>query len=255
MRTVKRRVSAVTSEPLQALRSLVTAANREKAYWLGQLRGYRGFRCLANVRKTLRDPAVKAGYESAYGLSARQWKSALDEAAGMVDRFWKARFAVVRTALYWRKLDDTQRHYCFSILRDYGKLNDLFNGQLPSPPVAPKRKQSAGKHPKVDDSPAPVELTKAEQIILAHRLRRLIRRDMPTFPSVKLARSIVLDQNCYRISMRDGIQVASVATLTRGKRIDLPLKGYCATPTSRPRTHRAPKKTDHYGNVRIIVDQ
>ena len=254
MRTVKRQVAAVSPEPMLALRSLVTAANREKAFWLGQLRGYEGFRCLANARNTLRDPAVRAGYESAYGLSARQWKSALDEAVGMADRFWKAHFVGARSVLYRLELGDAQRHYCFSILRDYGKLYDLFKGQLPQLPVASKAKKSAGKQSKADALPARAELTKADQIVLAHRLRELIRRNMPTFPSVKLARSVVLDQNCYRISRRDGVQVASVATLARGKRLDLPLKGYCATPTSRPRTHRATKKTDHYGTVRIVVD-
>lgn len=64
MRTVTRQVGVVPPEPMQALRALVVAANREKAYWLGHLRGYRGFRFLANPRKTLRDPAVKAGHVS-----------------------------------------------------------------------------------------------------------------------------------------------------------------------------------------------
>ena len=199
-------------------------------------------------------------------MSGRQWKSALDEAVGMADRFWQAHFVSVRSRIHALKLNDAQRHYCFSILRNYSKLYDLFEGRLPEPPVAAKSKKSIGKHHvaaplaatqslEPPEPPPRLPLPKGERIVLAHRLRNFLRKNAPRFPAVKIARSVVLDQNCYRVSMQDGVQVASVATLAKGNRIDLPLQGYCATPASRPRTHRAPRKTDHYGNLRIVVDR
>lgn len=247
MRTIKRQVQPVAAAPLQALRDYVDAANHEKAFWLGRLRGYKDFACLSNVRKALRDPAVKAGYVSPNGLSARQWKSALDEAVGMADRFWQAHFSAVRSKLAKANLSDARRHYCFSILCDYAKLFDLFEGRLPALPAPPKEKK-----PQQDEPYVP--LTKDQQIRMAHCLRAAIRKNVPSFPRVKLSRSAVMDQNQYRVTTRDGVQYASVATLVPRQRVELALKGFCATPKSKPRTHKAPKKTDHYGTARLVID-
>ena len=55
----------------------------------------------------------------------------------------------------------------------YAKLCELFDGRLPAPPIAPE-----------------------------HRLRGLIRKNLPRSPKVKIACSVVLDQNCYQILKR-----------------------------------------------------
>ena len=108
MRTIKRQVEPLATASMFALRALVDAANREKACWLGQMRGYKGFGLLANVRRTVRDPAVKAGCVLPYGLSVRQWKSALDEAVGMAERFWQTHFVGVRSFLAKSTCTDAQ---------------------------------------------------------------------------------------------------------------------------------------------------
>lgn len=251
MRTVKRTVQSLNAGKLAALKELVCAFNKEKSSWVDKLAGLPGFYLLANIRKHVRDPAVKDKYASKHGLSARCWKCALDEAVGMVERYWQAHFVTVRSAVNNTKLCDAQKFYCYCILNDYGQLHDLFAGDLPPLPKPPKAKPGAkARAARTAGLPA---LTRAQQIEAVRSLRAAIRAGLPKFVTVKKSRSVVLDQNCYSVFEHGGVQYAKILTLTKGERIALPLDGFCATRTARPRTHRPIKHTAHFGNIRIVL--
>ncbi len=128
MRTIKRFSLKLNDIKHKTLESLALSYALEKQYWLEkfQLKEYRNF--IAQPRK-IRDLVVKDGYTSSYGLQARMWKLALNDAAETMDKYYKALFEKIRPAIYQNnKLTDLERHYCFWLMKDYQRLNCILDG-------------------------------------------------------------------------------------------------------------------------------
>ena len=129
MRTIKRVSRALNAAKLETLQDLSRSYALEKQSWLEkfQHREYRAF--IAQPRK-VRDIFVKAKYSSIYGLQARMWKLALNDAAETMDKYYQSLFEKIRPMIYRnKKLRAEEKHYCFWLMTDYQRLNCILDGR------------------------------------------------------------------------------------------------------------------------------
>lgn len=217
MRTVRRQVVELNPGKKSKLRDLIEAFAAEKQHWLDVF-ARADHRHLIKQQRLVRDAALAGSYESVSGLQARMWKLALTDAAQTWDKYWKALFVEVRRKIEKRTdFDPTMRHYAYWLLSGYSQFSHCLDGESPVPTF------------KID----PAVLPK-----VAGYVRHQVAKLRGNLPSVKIARSAILDANCYTVFTQGGTQYIKIMTLVHGQRIVLPLSGQ-ATIT---------------GNIRIVMD-
>lgn len=196
--------------------ALITAYAKEKQYFL-DFWSKNG--PLLKKTRVIRDKLVKEGYTSANGLPARLWKLALIDAAETWDKYWKASFVIVRSALAKREdFTESQRHYSNWLLCTYTNFYAFKDGKAPVNPE--------------------ITLTQTEINKTLRVLRKALQKACGKPPRVRLHRSVVLDANCYSTFVHNGIQYIEVMTLTPRSRVALPLLGNTAIK----------------GNIRLVKD-
>lgn len=216
MRTVRRQAHPINAGKRGTLAALVRAYAAEKQHWL-QVFAQRDTRHLIERHRDVRDAAVARGHLSASGLQARMWKLALTDAAETWGKYWQGLFVEVRRKIARRQdFDDAQRHYANWLLSGYAQFFACLDGQSPEP----KFKVAADLRPKV-----------------AGYVRRTVANLRGRQPSIKTARSAVLDADCYSVFTEGGTQYIKLMTLEPRRRIALPLKGQAAIT----------------GNIRIVI--
>ena len=115
----------------------------------------------------------------------------------------------VRAKVFTR-FDGAKRHYAFWILRSYGRIGLILGGKAPTPDF---------------------EVTPDDRRAVGRFLRRTLRRALGHPPRVRLGRSFMVDETLYRVFSQTAEhasverQYIKVASLTRGHRIVLPLRG------------------------------
>ena len=211
--TVKRNTLPLNKGKLDALRNLIDAYSKEKQHWIIE---FEKEQLKINQPRTIRDEAVKAKYKT--NLQARTWKLALNDASETWNRHWKAIFQKIRPLIHAKKdLNQEDKHYLFWLL-----CGDQFfaciQGQTPLPKFN-----------------IPAERCKK----LASYLRRIIKRKRGNNPTVRIARSAVLDTQCYSVFEEKGNQYISIMSQQKGKRIIIPLLG----------------KTGIHGNIKVILEK
>jgi putative transposase len=215
VRTIKRCSDILNKIKTEAINQTVLAYTKEKKYWLGifQQLQYVGY---TKRHRIVRNKFVAAKYQSRYGLQARMWKLALIDAAEIMDKYWQSIFDKVKSGIYRNKnLNETKRHYCFWLLKDYQRLPCILQGK-------------------------PLEFNGMDHPSRKHViqfLKRTIKKNRKSYPAAKMSRSFALDDNCYSCFEHHGKQYIKVMSLKKGERITLPLKGH----------------TSIQGNIRIIV--
>ncbi|MBE3564062.1 MAG: transposase [Hydrogenibacillus schlegelii] len=184
-------------------------------------------------RRALRDALVKTGFKSPYGLQARLWKMALEDALLTLERHWEAVLQEVATRISDRtSWSEGMKHYARWLLylsakgsRDWRRIQAIFRdidiGALKNGPGA--------------------ELMPEERARVRRWIRRQVRRRL-TRPRVKTARSMMLDANMYASltrTMKNGRvrQFVGVMTLEPKRRVVVPLAGVHAIS----------------GNIRIVL--
>lgn len=172
MRTIKRQSLPLNTAKRTALEHLSIAYRNEKRYWLNLLQSW-DYQALLGTRE-VRDRFVKDQYHSRYGLQARHWKLALEDATATWDKYWQSLFVQVRRKVFHKKLTEEERHYAYWLLKGYKQFAGLMQGEIPEPSF-----------------PLP---TKAK---VANYLRKTIKKYRKRPPTVKIARSIKFDPNCY----------------------------------------------------------
>jgi putative transposase len=204
MRTVKRKTLPINERKRRSLDDLCRAYTREKQHWLQRFKAWDLQAHLGRPR-TVRDEAIKQGYQSLNGLQARHWKLALEDAAETWDKYWQATFVKIRPKIAHRKdLSETERHYAYWLLKSYPSFAAMMQGACPKPSF-------------------PIEdLTRRH---IAGYVRRLAKKFKGKAPSVKKGRSIRFDANCYELFEHKGRQYIKLMSLTPGKRILIPLLG------------------------------
>jgi len=207
MRTVKRKTLPLNEKKRKSLNDLCSAYTREKQYWLQRFQAWTLQAHLGRPR-TLRDEEIKQGYRSLYGLQARHWKLALEDAAETWDKYWQATFVQIRSKISRRKdLSETERHYAYWLLKSYPSFAAMMQGKCPTPSF-------------------PIEDLSRKH--LAGYVRRLVKKSKGNSPSIKKGRSFRFDANCYELFEHKGRQYIKLMSLTPGKRILIPLLGKTA---------------------------
>lgn len=170
-----------------------------------------------------RDELVAAGHESPYGLQARQWKLALQDAIETVDRQWLALAEELRRLVMAQRKEgrftEDQAHYVFWVLRSSQRMAQLVSGKAPSP-----------EH---------FEVEPGEEQRAVSYLRRVIRRKRGANPRAKKARSFALDAEMYEVFDTGGRQYIKIMTLTPRQRLVVPLTG----------------QGEIRGNLRVVLDE
>jgi putative transposase len=207
MRTVKRSTLTLNANKRKTLDELCQAYTDEKRYWFQYFRAWDSQSHLGRPR-TIRDEKVKQKYQSPYGLQARHWKLALEDAAETWDKYWQTIFVTVRLKISHRKdLSEVERHYVYWLLKNYPSFSSLMQGKQPAPSF-------------------PIEALSRKRI--ANYVRRIVRQIKRKPPTVKKARSIRFDANCYDLFTHKGCQYIKLMSLTPGQRIAIPLSGITA---------------------------
>ena len=185
------------------LQDLCTAYAQEKRYWLDL---FRSWVCQAQLQsyRLVRDELVNSEYISPYGLQARQWKLALQDAMGIWDKYWQALFVEARKSIHAKFSQEHTRHYAFWLLSGYEQFSLCMQGKTPS---------------------APFDCPQKDASFVLKTVQRILRKLMKKCPSVQKTRSIKLDANCYEVFEEKGVQYIKVMSLQKGKRIVIPLLG------------------------------
>src|ERR1700722_10567463 len=204
MRTIKRKALPLNAKKQKALEDLYWAYTREKQLWLQY---FQSWKCQSHLGRprTLRDEMIKQSYHSSNQLQARHWKLALDDAAETWDKYWQSTFVKVRLKISHRKaLSETESHYAYWLLKGYSQFSAMMKGKCPDPPFP------------IDD------LSRRHIAGYVRRITRLCKGKPPT---VKKARSVRFDANCYDLFEHKGRQYIKIMSLIPGKRICIPLSG------------------------------
>ena len=204
MRTIKRKTLLLNTKKQKALIELCRAYAREKQHWLQYLKDWKHQAYLDRPR-TLRDEMVQLRYRSKNDLQARHWKLALDDAAETWDKYWQAIFMQVRSKIAHRKsLSEAGRHYAYWLLKNYPAFVSMMQGKPPEPPF-------------------PIEQSEKKSVV--SYVRRMLKQYTGTAPTVKKAKSIRFDANCYEVFEHQERQYIKLMSLIPGKRITIPLLG------------------------------
>lgn len=172
-----------------------------------------------NVAKEKKEIKIKVDPFPDFGLQARHWKQALQQASSVVATDWalaqqRAREKIERTGWY-SKLNDNERHYVNLLLSVMG--DDFFlmlRGRTPS----------FSWHK---------DYEQLKEVKNPGGLCALVRRTIRKVKSKRIrrnaCRSVWFDEWCYEAKIitegNERIQVVSLTTLTRGKRVTIRLRG------------------------------
>ncbi|MGB9793376.1 MAG: transposase, partial [Thermacetogeniaceae bacterium] len=164
-------------------------------------------------KRSLRDELVSRGFASPFGLQARMWKLALEDALYTLERQWESAVEAVKGLVARHEgLAEEEKHYAFWLLykprkgsRDWGRIQAIFTGE--------------------DVAEENIGLDIIGRSKVRKYLRRVFRRVLGRRPRVREARSFAVDQQMYRVFSTGKRQYIAVATLTSGKRVVIPLAG------------------------------
>src|SRR5262249_33786185 len=164
-----------------------------------------------------RNELKSTGHHASTPLPVHASDLAVKEAFDAEVKYWAAIAAEIRPRIGSRRWTDEQKHSAFWLLYDERRFSSLILGRAPI-------------HDKIA-----LSLTERKQV--QNYLRRRARRMMGARPSVKAARRVVLDSTLYCVGRTLAGQFISIASLEKGRRIIVPLKGEGAI----------------QGNIRIVL--
>ncbi len=210
--TVRQKSLPLNSEKWARITETAGAYARQKDAFLVEYGHIKYLHYLSEKRK-LRDELVSAGFTSPFGLQARQWKLALDDALFTLERQFEAAVVEVKECLYRHEgLTDEEKHYASWLLykhkkhgRDWKRIQAIFTGK--------------------DIVSEEINLDAEGRAKVRKYLKRVFRRVLGKKPRVKKARSFTVDQQMYRVFAVGSRQYIAVATLTPGERVIIPLAG------------------------------
>ena len=217
MRTIKRKALLLNHNKDHCLKKLCQAYAKEKQYWLDKLKAWE-FQALLGKPRAIRDAFVDKKYTSLYGLQARHWKLALQDAVETWDKYWQAIFVNVKPKIHQKYADEVERHYAYWLLKGYPQFADLMKGNNPEPTF---------------------KIEQAVRHRIACYIRRAVKKLKGSPPKVKRARIVKFDANCYEVFNHENRQYIKLMTLEKGKRIVIPLMGI----------------TEIKGNLTLVLDK
>ena len=220
-RTIVRQVDGekISAKDREKLDAVFAAFGKEQARFIRMLMT-RKHRRRCDDYKSWRNELLHSGYKSEAGLQNRHWKLALQAAAGICQRYWraaqvKARDQLIREA-WFGKLSADERSYVFIMLSDtHEAFFDMLDGKLPALTVPVSRGSSERR-----------ELAAASKIGLCAAMRRKIWACCGRVPQHGEDRSIWFDVSCYsQKRLPDGDVEVRVMSLEKGERVPVVIKG------------------------------
>lgn len=202
MRTVKRDMLPLNKGKLASLKKVCEAYGNEKRFFLDLLRGWE-YQSQLNTPRMVRDELVKNQYKSRYGLQARHWKLALQDAIETWDKYWEALFKQIRPKIS-AHYSEHERHYAFWLLKGYSQFAEAMRGNDPQPPF---------------------EIACEARHRISGYIRRIVKQIRGKSPSVKKSRIAKFDANCYEVFEHKTHQYVKLMSLDRGKRLCVRLSG------------------------------
>ncbi|MCY0897484.1 MAG: zinc ribbon domain-containing protein [Firmicutes bacterium] len=215
-----KRTARYESRPLnrgkrRLLLDLLDAFSRVKDLALSSLGRVTSWDYLDNPR-ALRD-AMKSRYTP--GVPVHLQDQAVFDAVATMRRFVDSCLARAHAkGRVFQRFDGVKRRYAFWLLKRYGHIGAVLRGEAPVPEhfvIAP-----------------------AERKAVVRFVRRLIRNSLGSPPRMRSHRSMTLDSTLYRVFDHQGRAYVAIASLTKGKRLVLPLRGQGAI----------------HGNIRVVWD-
>jgi putative transposase len=203
MRTIKRDTESLNKGKRSDFEILCRAYTREKKYWLDRFKDWK-WQTLLDTPRKIRDVVIGQDYRSLWGLQARHWKLALQDAIETWDKYWQALFVQLKPKIGSSRLMNANRRYAFWLLKGYKQFAELMQGDLPQPEF---------------------EIEELDKRAAAGYIRRLVKKHKGKTPSIKKGRSIKFDSSCYTVFEQKGKQFIKCMSLERGKRLVVPLKG------------------------------
>jgi putative transposase len=173
MRTVKRKALPLNKNKLIAIQLLCKAY--EKNHWLDVLRGW-NYQSLLDTSRKIRDEFIDRDYQSNYGLQARHWKLAMQDAVETWDKNWKAQFVLIRSKIACHFKQETERHYAYWLIKGYSQFSEMMQGNAPNPHF---------------------EIDKKACKNIADYVQRQVKKNRPKQAVVRKARSVKFDSSCY----------------------------------------------------------
>ena len=216
MRTVKRESVKLNKAKFEAIEKIARAFASDKQAHLDFYQDGLNFSGAKSFRQR-RDELKSTGHHVSTPLPVHASDLAVKEAFDAEVKYWAAIAAEIRPQIGSRRWTDEQKHYAFWMLYEERRFSSLILGRAP-----------------INDKIA-LPLTERKQV--QSYLRRRARRMMGARPSVKAARSVVLDSALYRVGRTLAGQFISIASFEKGRRVMVPLKG----------------EGDIKGNIRIVL--
>jgi len=210
--TVRQKSLPLNARKWTELVQTAAAYARQKDAFLVKYEHVKYLHYLGNKR-SLRNELVSTGFTSPFGLQARQWKLALEDALFTVERQWEAAVVNVKERLRRHEgLTDEEKHYANWLLykndkygRDWQRIRAIFTG-----------KNLVNEEIRLDAKGCAK---------VRNYLKRTFRRILGRKPRVRKARSFAVDNEMYRVFADGNRQCIAVATLTPGERVTIPLAG------------------------------
>lgn len=214
-RTVRQKSLPLNTGKWAKLVETVEAYARQKDAFLVEYAHIKYLHYLGDKR-FLRDELVSYGFASPFGLQARMWKLALEDALYTLERQWEAAIEAVKNLVaHHEGFREEEKHYAFWLLykprkgsRDWKRIQAIFTGE--------------------DITEENINLDASGRSRVRRYLKRVFRRVLGRRPQVRQARSFALDQQMYRVFTAEGRQYVSVTTLEPGQRVVIPLAGHHA---------------------------
>ncbi|MGH9841057.1 MAG: RNA-guided endonuclease InsQ/TnpB family protein [Blastocatellia bacterium] len=204
MRTVKRVSVKLNKDKYERIEGIARAFAEDKQAHLDFYQEGLAFSEARNWR-VRRDALKTTDYHGSTPLPVHLSDLAVKDAFEAEEKYWASIAAEIRPRIGSREWTDEQKHYAFWLLYDPHRFSSLIPGKAP-----------------VNEK---ISLSVPQRKQVQNYLRRRARRMMGERPRVRIVRSFVLDNTLYSVSQTLSSQILSIASLEKGERIAIPLKG------------------------------
>lgn len=205
---------------IEELKSIAASYATVKNYVFSRYSGINSLKILATYKKDIRNIWVESKFAMLWGLPARYWKNALDEAISNIKTEWSnIKIRVKEIVRKNSNLTEDEKYFIYYILKSNSILQAILTHK------------NFVKPEKI------VNLIIREKYVY-NLIRRYIRRYKGNIAFSKKKRSFMIDSPMYKYKTIDKENVIEITGLKKLHRIDVVLKD----------------KNIHSGNLRIVIE-
>jgi IS605 OrfB family transposase len=206
-------------EQLEELKEIATRYVAVKNYVYSRYSGINSLMLLSKARKGIRDEWVATKFADQWGLPARYWKMALDEAIANIKTNWTSTKKKVKLAVSRNEnLTDAEKHFILYVI----KSDSLLHSILSYTPI---------------DKPKKIQTLEIREKYVFNIIRRYVRKYKGRVPYASNTKGFMLDADMYKYEDTEKGLYLHIMGLKRGKRIPIRLKD----------------SNIHKGNIRVLL--